>query len=134
MSAPNGRPVKYTQEFIEAEADALDKWIAKDEHIYLKRFSFQRGYSSQRLSEFASVNERFSEALNRAHEWQEIKLAEGGLTAEFNPGFTKFVLARTHGWTDQTMVKHTVDENAPEWLIKATNNSKDLVKNDKPAK
>ncbi len=134
MAAPNGRPIKYTQEFIETEADALLKWIKDDEHIYLKRFSFERGYSSSRLTEFAKANEKFSLALEKAHDWQEMKLAEGGLKKTFDSGFTKFVLARTHGWTDKKEISHTADENAPQWLKDSINNSKDLVSNEKPAK
>lgn len=129
-----GRPPKYTKEFIEKEAEALLKWIKDPKNIYLKRFAFERDYCSSRFTEFAKVNQKFALALKKAHEWQEIRLAEGGLSAEFNPGFTKFVLARTHGWTDKTEVKHTVADDAPEWLKGSINSSKDLLKDGKSSK
>ena len=93
-----GRPVKYTTEFIEAEAEALEKWMQQPDSIYFKRFSFDRGYSYKRLSEFAEVNQKFSDVLERAHEWQETRLVEGGLKNEFNGAFCKFVMGNTCGW------------------------------------
>lgn len=108
-----GRPQKYTQEFIEAEADALEKWMQEPSSIYFKRFAFDRGYSQQRLSEFAEVNHRFSETLAKAREWQEIRLAEGGLTNEFNPGFCKFVMGNICGWSDKQETKLSGDAANP---------------------
>lgn len=140
MPAPNGhepyntngeggRPQKYTQEFIEAEADALEKWMQNSDSIYFKRFAFDRGYSQQRLSEFAEVNQRFSETLARAREWQEIRLAEGGLTSEFNSSFCKFVMGNACGWTDKQETKLSGDAVNPlAFLLQKTDGeSKDLV-------
>jgi hypothetical protein len=108
-----GRPIKYDQAFIEAEAIALEEWMKRPESIYFKRFAFDRGYSQQRLSEFADVNQRFSETLARAREWQEIRLAEGGLTNEFNSNFCKFVMGNACGWSDKTESKITGDAANP---------------------
>ena len=83
MQSPK-RYFPYTQEFIEAEAEALEKWMQQTDSIYLKGFAFDRGYSPQRLPEFAESNKRFAEVLARAREWQEIRLVEGGLLDEFN--------------------------------------------------
>lgn len=106
---PNGRPVVYTKEFIEAEADALEKWMQNPKSIFFKRFAFDRGYSHNRLPEFAEVNKKFSVTFNRAREWQEIRLAEGGLTSEFNGGFCKFVMGNACGWHDKSETKITGD-------------------------
>lgn len=108
-----GRPVKYTKEFIELEAEELEKWMTLPTSVYFKRFAFSRGYSYKRLQEFADVNERFSDILARAKEWQEIRLAEGGLTEEFNAGFTKFVMGNVCGWTDRTETKLSGDAANP---------------------
>ncbi len=127
-----GRPLKYDQAFIEAEAIALEEWMKRPESIYFKRFAFDRGYSQQRLSEFADDNQRFSETLARAREWQEIRLAEGGLTNEFNAGFCKFVMGNACGWSDKTESKITGDATNPFACILNVidGNTKDLIKKD----
>ena len=127
-----GRPTKYTQEFIEAEADALEEWMQRPQSIYFKRFAFERGYSQQRLSEFAEVNQRFSETLSKAREWQEIRLAEGGLTNEFNAGFTKFVMGNICGWADRTETKLSGDAANPlQFLLEvADGKSKELIEDE----
>lgn len=129
VNGEGGRPVKYTTEFIEAEADALEEWMTFPTSVYFKRFAFSRGYSQQRLNEFAEVSERFSAILARAKEWQEIRLAEGGLNNEFNPGFTKFVMGNVCGWTDRQETKLSGDAINPLAFLlqKVDGTSKDLV-------
>lgn len=112
-SETGGRPTKYTLEFIEAEAEAFEKWMNRPDSIYFKRFALDRGYSPQRLSEFAEQNEKFSEVYRYAKEWQEIRLAEGGLTSEFNAGFCKFVMGNVCGWSDKTETKVSGDAVNP---------------------
>jgi len=108
-----GRPKIYTDEFIEAEADALEAWMKKPESIYYKRFAFDRGYSQQRLNEFAESNKRFSETYARAREWQEIRIAEGCLQNELNAGFGKFFMGNICGWADRTETKLSGDAVNP---------------------
>lgn len=129
LNGEGGRPLKYTVEFIEKEADAFEEWMKLPKSIYFKRFSFDRGYSAQRLSEFAEQNERFSEVYSRAKEWQEIRLTEGGLTSEFNSGFCKFVMGNVCGWADKTETKHSGDGLSPLQFIfdRADGGSKELI-------
>jgi len=128
VNGEGGRPIKYTKNFIEAEADALEKWIQEPSSIYFKRFALERGYSPQRLPEFAEVNERFSEILAKTREWQEIRLVEGGLMNEFNAGFTKFVMGNICSWSEKTESKISGDENPLAFILNnISNNSKELV-------
>lgn len=124
-----GRPMIYTEEFIEKEADALEKWMQIPENVYFKRFAFNRGYSQQRLTEFAEKSEKFSETLDRAREWQEIRLVEGGLANEFNASICKFVLGNACGWSDKQETKMSGDSSNPlQFLLeKADGASKELV-------
>ena len=124
-----GRPKIYTDEFIEAEAEALEEWMKRPGSIYFKRFAFDRGYSQQRLTEFAASNKKFSETWERLKEWQEIRLAEGGLIDEFNSGFTKFVMVNACGWRDKVETKLSGDAANPLTflLTKVDGSSKDLV-------
>lgn len=113
VNGEGGRPKEYTPEFIEAEAEALEEWMQDPSNIYFKKFAFERGYSYKRLSEFAAVNRRFKDTLERAREWQEIKLVEGGLLDEFNANLTKFVLINNHGWAEKTETKLSGDAEHP---------------------
>lgn len=108
-----GRPIKYTTEFIEAEAIAFEEWMKKPGSIYFKRFAIDRGYHPNRLTEWAKENERFSCVYAKAQAWQETRLAEGGLTSEFNSGFCKFVMGNVCGWTDRTETKLSGDATSP---------------------
>jgi hypothetical protein len=108
-----GRPLKYSKEYIEAEADAFEEWMKRPESIYFKRFAFQRGYHPNRLAEFAEENEKFSGVYSKAKSWQEMRLVEGGLIHEFNAGFAKFVMANVCGWTDKIENKISGDSANP---------------------
>ena len=126
-----GRPVKYDAAFIEAEAEALEKWMKDPVNIYFKRFCFDRGYSYQRLPEFAEVSERFSETLARAREWQEIRLAEGGLTNEFNGNFCKFVMYNACGWSDKMEQKISGDAVSPlAFILQSIDGQSKLVRDE----
>jgi len=127
---PGGRPVKYTKEVIEKEADLLEKWIQKEGNTYLKRFALERGYDNKRLYEFAEVNTKFSRILKIVHEWQEVKLVEGGLSSVFNPGFTKFVLGNVCGWTEKQQVSGDAANPLALLLDKIDGTSKNLVEDE----
>ena len=124
-----GRPVKYTPEFIEAEAEAFEKWMQEPGSIYFKQFAISRGYHPQRLSEFAEQNERFLEVYRKVKAWQETRLAIGGLTSEFNAGFCKFVMGNVCGWTDRTETKLSGDAANPLSFIlqEVDGKTKDLI-------
>jgi len=119
VNCEGGRPKEYTTEFIEAEAEAFEKWIEQPENIYFKRFALDRGYSPQRFPEFAAVSSKFAEVMNKVRQWQETKLAEGGLLDEFNAGFTKFVMGNICGWSERTETKLSGDaENPLSFILK----------------
>jgi hypothetical protein len=131
INGEGGRPLKYTKDFIEAEAAAFEDWMNRVDSIYFKNFALERGYHPQRLSEFAEENERFSEVYKRAQAWQENKLVEGGLTNVFNAGFTKFVLGNVCGWVEKQQTQLIGDAANPLAFLlqKADGGSKDLIAN-----
>ena len=131
-----GRPRIYDDEFLEKEAVIFTKWIDDNTNsnaIYFKEFAFERGYAPSKMCIFAERNDSFRAALEVAHEWQELKLSKGGITKEFAEGFTKFVLARNHGWVEQKNINITSANPIPAWALEAAGESKDLVNNDKPS-
>lgn len=127
-----GRPTKYTAEFIEAEAEAFKEWMQKPDSIYFKRFAVNRGYHPNRLVEFASQNEKFSCVYAQAQAWQECRLAEGGLTSEFNSGFCKFVMGNVCGWAEKTETKVSGDSANPLAFVlqNIDGTTKDLINGD----
>lgn len=127
-----GRPRTYDDAFIEKEAELFLKWIDENEHaIFLKEFAFERGYSPTKLQIFADRNEQFRIALAIAHEWQEMKLSKGGLTRDYAEGFTKFVLARNHGWNDTKNINITSNNPLPGWVVDAAGKSTGLINDNK---
>lgn len=94
------RPEKYTEGWIRKEAKVLLKY-AKDTAIpFEKEFTSLRGYSSQRISEFAKKSEEFSEALKRMKDIQETKIVKAALAGEINVTFAIFTLKNVAGWRD----------------------------------
>ena len=126
-----GRPVIYTEEFINKEADELLKWLKDEENkcLFFDEFAYQRDYHRRRLNEFAEINERFSHAFEKAKEWQKFKLAKGALTRDYDSGFTKFIMARVCGpeWRDTKDININSNGPVPPWIEEAEGKSKDLV-------
>lgn len=122
-----GRPKKYTKEFIEKEADAFMEWLNTPGSMYFKRFALNRGYNPLLLSAWAKENEKFRIVHQYAQQWQETRLAEGGLTSEFNSGFCKFVMGNVCKWTEKTEVSGSQKNPLSFVLQKADGKSTELV-------
>jgi len=114
MPAPKGNkfavghdkngPDKYTDEWIEKEAQAFLDWMEKPGNLFIKSFAVERGYHPNRLQEFAEKNNVFSGVYLRAKAWQEGKLVKGGLLREYDSGMTKFVLVNHHGYKEKAEI------------------------------
>lgn len=121
-----GRPKKYTDEYLEALAERFEAWMEKPDSIYYKRFCYEEDIHPALLADLAAQNERFNLAYEKSKTWQEMKLAEGGLTNKYNAGFTKFMMGNIcHGWTDrQIIVRESIADPLPK---ECRNTSSDLV-------
>lgn len=98
---------KFTDEFIEAEADALLQYMKTEKVIpFLKDFCVQRGYSSRTISERFVYNEKFAEVLALFKDYQEATLVKGAMTGTINYKFTIFTLKNVAGWRDVWDIKH----------------------------
>ena len=94
---PGGRPLKYDDAFIEAEADAFEAWMNdQEEEYWYEDFVKKRGYYPSMLSRWAKKNLRFKQVLREAHRWQRSKLIKMGISGKGNPMFVKFVLRAIH--------------------------------------
>ena len=94
---PTGCPLRYTQEWIDKEADVLMKWIEDDKGIYLGTFAFERGYGRQRLLDFEKKSTLFAVAMEHARNWQEQKFLTKGLTREWDAAQVRYAMARICG-------------------------------------
>lgn len=125
-----GRPVKYTTEFIEAEATALEEWMgAKKENIFIEDFCIERGYSSSRLNEWES-NERFSGAYDMFKMRQKVALFKGGLTKKFSHPMCALILSHAHGVVAKSEQKISGDGSLAFIMQMADGKSKSLVPGD----
>ena len=110
-SNPPGRPLKYTDEFIEAEAVALLAYAAEpateERPIpFLKDFCVKRSYPSTYITTFAQ-NEKFFVALNRLKDSMEVKLVFGSLTNKLNSYMAMNTLKNVAGWRDKQEIEHS---------------------------
>lgn len=94
------RPKEYTEERIRQEAKALIKYADEVDIPLEKEFAVQRGYSSQRISEFAKSSEEFSEALKKTKDIQEVKIVKAAMAGKINVTFAIFTLKNVSGWRD----------------------------------
>lgn len=122
-----GAPATYTLDWLKKEAERFREWMARENSIYFKSFAIERGYSPQRLAEFAEKSPEFAAVLKLAKEWQEQKLINYALFNKTNCGMTKFVLANHHGYVEKTQV--TGDASNPIGFLLTTvdGKSKDLI-------
>ncbi len=125
-----GRPVKYTSEFIEGEADKLEAWMkARNENIFLEDFAFERGYSYRRLNEWSKENEKFSDTYERFQMRQKSTLMKGGLAKRFNYNMCALILGHSHGVIAKSEQKLSGDATNPLAFLmqQVDGKSKDLI-------
>ena len=106
-----GRPKKYTAIFIQKEAQALLAYAKATAIPFEKEFASKRGYSSQRISEFANISEEFSDALKKMKDIQEVKIFKAALWGKINPTMAIFTLKNVAGWRDVSKIDSLVDHH-----------------------
>lgn len=114
MTHPGGRPRKWTAKRVREEAQALAEWLKDDAHYWLGDFPTSRGYSIQRLSEWAKQFPEFSEQWLVAKEVCAARLLKAGLSEAFNPSLTFKTLVNIAGWRGEPQrLEHTGPEGGP---------------------
>lgn len=103
INAPNHiRFKKWTKKEIVAELEALRLWLS-DPHplnITFERFAVSRGYSRQRISEWAKAypkNQKIQELYQICRDIQTNKYFVGGLTRIYSEQLSKFGLINCCG-------------------------------------
>jgi hypothetical protein len=93
-----GRPIKYTDKFIEDMADKLTAWLQKDKgNIWFERFAYENDFDPNLFQIWAKNNKRFSGAFRQAKTRQKCLLVEGGLVKKFNWNMCQLLLGWEYG-------------------------------------
>lgn len=127
-----GRPKKYTQEFIDNEAKALNEWIQNNSNIFIEDFCWLRGYHEARITEFQKENEKFSEALSMFKMRQKVALFKASISKKSQFSGISLILGHCHGIYSKTEQKLSGDSVSP--LAFVINNidgkTKNLIEDD----
>lgn len=107
-----GRPLEWTDERIQEEADALIQWMTDNKFsCWLKDFAIEREYPAEYFSRWADQHPGFNQALKRVKDMQESRLFQDGA----NPGtlmdktMAIFALKNHHGWKDTQHTENRSD-------------------------
>ena len=132
VNGEGGRPKKYTDEFIEKEADALDKWRKVEGNIFIEYFCLERNYHDSRIYEFIEINKRFAETYNLFKIKQRVALFEGGLDKTFAHPMCALLLSHNHDIYQKSEQKITGSITDPLHCIveRVSGETKDLVQED----
>ena len=113
-----GNPYKYTKGFIERQAIMLLKYAQTCEMIPMEQeFAPKQGYHSSRLSEWAKINKKLSEALKRLKDIQTHKLVVLSLGRKIDTAMAIFTLKNIAGWRDRQEVEHSGEIKGGETRI-----------------
>lgn len=113
-----GRPLEWTVDRIDEEAEALLDWIKQPGNIWIRDFAFERGYPPTHMARFKDRSRYFCEALELAKQYQESFLYKRGLALD-SPHFIKYVLATVHG------IKEPKDDSDEKTVIFNINGVRD---------
>lgn len=124
-----GRPKIYTKDFIERAAEQLEKWMEDKDNIFIERFCYEFKYPEEKITDFASESEKFSQAYKRLKTKQKFSVIEGGLKRKYAHTMCSLVLSVNHNWYQKTEQKVTTTITDPiEFIINENDGkSKDLV-------
>jgi hypothetical protein len=125
VNGEGGRPVKYTDEFLDELANQLDTWINNEKNLWIKNFFTDRYIPVQIPEELCSRSKRFSEAYARAKILQESRIYNRALERKYDGTMARFGLMNNHGWAEKSKTEISGDANNP--LNVLFNHSKELV-------
>jgi hypothetical protein len=128
-----GRPKIYTEEFLDNEADLLNRWRKRDKiNLFIEDFCEERDYHEARISEFVKENEKFSEAYKMLKMKQKSAVFKAGLTGKFKFPMCSMILGCNHGIyakTEQKLSGNAV--NQLEFIVSVNDGkTKDLIEDD----
>lgn len=113
-----GRPIEWTDDLIDAETEALHKWIEDPKNYFFTSFLVERDLDIAHIERFARYNSSFRQAYEKAKQIQEKRLVDLAVTRKGDGGFIKFILQNKAGWKEKNEI--TGDVNNPLAVIMDT--------------
>lgn len=108
-----GRPLRFSDEEIEAMAIEFLDWLDKDENFWIKDFALEKRINPDYMSEWCERSENFRRAYLIGKHKQESKTYKGGLIGKFNSNIVKLALTNHHGWVEKHESKISGDAQNP---------------------
>ena len=115
MANPVGRPTEYTPELIAAAVDYLNTYKTKHKQPFPSVVGLAQALNRSKsvLYKWASEDHpEFMDILAQCNEKQELDLAIGGITGEFNSTITKLMMTK-HGYSDKVEQELTGKDGGP---------------------
>lgn len=97
-----GRPVEWTDEIIEKEAQELLIWLKQPQNFYFEDFCIERGYEAEYLSRWANRNKKFRQAYKMARLVQKRTIAKNAMFKKFDSGFCRWFLSCNYAMIEGT--------------------------------
>ena len=123
----NGRPLEWTEERINIEADFLIDWINNEDSYFLTQFMNQRDLDPKLLATFSERSPKFHQAFEKAKRIQEERLVNLAVFKKGDPGFIKFILQNKAGWKEKQEVSGDAQNPLAFILEKIGKNSKEPI-------
>ena len=129
VNGEGGRPKKYTEEFINKEAFALEEWMQKKDNVFIEFFAFERGYDEDNIADFERNSERFSRVYKKFKMRQKGMIFEGGLKRKYAHPMCALVLSNNHNVHAKTVttVTNNNQDSLSSILDDIDGNTKDLI-------
>ncbi len=108
-----GRPLRFTNEEVEAFAEEFLIWLEKEENFWIKDFTLEKNINPDYMSEWCERSEKFRRAYLIGKHKQESKTYKGGLIGKFNSNIVKLALTNHHGWVEKQETKLSGDVENP---------------------
>jgi len=129
-----GKKKKWTDDELEKMADEFENWWNNPYNVWFEDFALEKKIHPQRLSEWATQNDRFAEAMSHADAMQKSRLINGGLKKVFHHPMCALILHNKHDIKTQPMILNGNNETIDDYIKQGDGQSKDLVtveRNDK---
>ena len=109
-----GRPTKYTPELLEKAATYLDEYKSSGQVVpMIVGLALHCGIDKSTVYEWMKdpKKKKFSDIAKEVEQMQEVALASGGLSGDFNANITKLLLSK-HGYSDKAEIDHTSSDSS----------------------
>lgn len=122
-----GRPREWTEDRIEIERKALEKWIANPKNYFFTAFMAERDLHGEQIERFCQYSSNFRDTYARALKIQEARLVELAVSRKGDGNFIKFVLQNKAGWREKQEISGDAANPLAVIMDRIAESSKDLL-------